>query len=113
MLKIDSVHSIRYLDLISLGSYDYNGAYDAVTGRFPPEITGLNAPLYYSKAEANKQLNQNASVQAWISAGVNPNKILLGIPFYGRSFVLATADNSIGAATAATMGINLSYREVN
>ncbi|XP_037034215.1 acidic mammalian chitinase-like [Bradysia coprophila] len=91
--KIDSICYYSH-DLINLYTYEYNGAYDPVTGRFPPAITGLNAPLYAATFDVNKQLNQNASVNAWINAGVSPNKLLLGIPFFGRKYNLTTQNNS-------------------
>lgn len=76
-------------------TYDLHGSYD---GR-----TGQNSPLYGSSIDINKELNQDACVQAWISAGALPSKLLLGVGFYGRSFTLSnSAVTSLGAATSGT-----------
>lgn len=74
-------------------SYDYHGAYDGVTGQ--------TSPLYASSADTNSQLNQHASISAWISAGASPEKLLMGIALYGRSFTLSNvSNNKVGSPTS-------------
>lgn len=66
----------RYVDAVNLMTYDYYGpASDARTGNHSPLMTDPNDP---------KQVSADASVQAFEKAGVPADKILLGIPFYGR-----------------------------
>lgn len=80
-------------------SYDYHGAYDGVTGQ--------NSPLYASNVDTNLQLNQDASISAWIRAGASPQKLLMGIALYGRSFTLSNSNNNkVGSPTsgAGTVG---------
>lgn len=82
--------AFRYLDLINIMSYDYHGSYDGITGQ--------TSPLYASNVDTNVELNQNASINAWIRAGASPQKLLLGIALYGRSYTLSNAnDNKVGA----------------
>lgn len=73
--------------------YDMHGAWDS--------HCGINAPLYPGTADAtekDRQLNVNASIHFWLSQGAPAEKLVLGIPLYGRSFTLANAANSeIGA----------------
>ena len=66
----------KYVDSVNLMTYDYYGpGSDAITGNHAPLMTDPNDP---------KQVSADASVQAFEKAGVPANKILLGIPFYGR-----------------------------
>jgi len=67
------------VDIINLMSYDYFGAWD--------QVTNHNSPLY-APASGNPDFNTAQSVDRLINVyGVNPQKIALGIGFYGRSVV--------------------------
>lgn len=67
------------LDIINLMSYDYFGTWDPITNH--------NAPLY-APAQGDPEFNLASSVDRLINTyGVNPQKITVGIPFYGRSAV--------------------------
>lgn len=73
----------RDLDWINLMTYDFAGPWSA--------LTGLNAPLYASatdpaKTKSAQAYNGHAAVQAYIGAGVPPDKIVFGVPFYGRGW---------------------------
>lgn len=69
-------------------TYDFHGAWDPVLG--------FNAPLFAGAADKTplqQQLNVNASLSFWLAqSGVPRDKIVVGIPFYGRSFRLVAAD---------------------
>lgn len=68
-------------------TYDLHGAWDPVIG--------FNAPLFAGaadKTELQQQLNVNASLSYWLSEGIPADKVVVGIPFYGRSFQLVSAD---------------------
>jgi chitinase len=83
----------RHLDWINLMTYDFAGAWSSVTGH--------NAPLYASsldpaKTQSAQAYNGHAAVQAYIAAGVPPNKIVFGVPFYGRGWKqVASANNGL------------------
>lgn len=73
----------RDLDWINLMTYDFAGSWSA--------MTNFDAPLYASstdpaKGKSAKLYNGHATVQAYLAAGVPANKILLGVPFYGRGW---------------------------
>ncbi|MEW5717680.1 MAG: glycoside hydrolase family 18 protein [Chloroflexota bacterium] len=73
----------RDLDWINLMTYDFAGPWSA--------MTGLNAPLYASRSDPSKSKNAplyngHAATQAYIAAGVPPDKIVFGAPFYGRGW---------------------------
>ncbi|CAD7079161.1 unnamed protein product [Hermetia illucens] len=81
----------KYLHLIHVMAYDLHGSWDGKTG--------ANAPLYAGPGD-NPDLNVDVIIQQWIQAGASPDKLILGMGFYGRSFTLANANNhGIGAQT--------------
>ncbi|HEY3987853.1 MAG TPA: glycoside hydrolase family 18 protein [Acidobacteriaceae bacterium] len=66
----------RYVDTINLMAYDY---YEPGSEK----ITGNHAPLYTDPADP-KRVSANQSVHEFERAGVPPQKIVLGVPFYGH-----------------------------
>lgn len=83
----------EYLDYFNIMTYDYHASYDGFTGE--------NSPMYASSSDTNPNLNINASITGWIAAGANPQKVLLGVPFYGHTFDLQSpSNNGIGAPTS-------------
>ncbi|XP_076284259.1 chitinase-3-like protein 1 [Lasioglossum baleicum] len=82
----------QYAHLINLMTYDMNGSWN--------KVTGINAPLYASDSEQGEQakLNVDASVRYWLSNGAPADKLIVGIPSYGRTFTLANpSNNGVGA----------------
>jgi len=66
----------KYVDTVNLMGYDfYEPDSDAITGN--------HAPLFADPADP-KKASDDASVRAFIKAGVPAEKILLGVPFYGH-----------------------------
>ncbi|PBC28790.1 Endochitinase [Apis cerana cerana] len=90
----------KYVHFINLMTYDLNGSWN--------NFAAINAPLYASSSESGAQaeLNVNSSVQYWLSEGAPNDKLIVGIPAYGRSFTLANSvnnkpgDKTIGAGQA-------------
>jgi chitinase len=69
----------QYLDWLNLMAYDFHGGRD--------KTTGFHAPLYASAADpGGDDLNVHAAVQAYLAAGVPADKLVLGVPFYGRGW---------------------------
>ena len=68
----------RYVDTVNLMTYDY---YEA--GSDP--TTGHHAPLFADPADP-KMASSDETVRAYEKAGVPAEKILLGVPFYGRTW---------------------------
>jgi chitinase len=65
------------LDFINVMTYDYHSG---------PGITNFNAPLYASKGDPTPELNVDASMRAFLDAGVPSDKLLVGIPFYAHGY---------------------------
>jgi chitinase len=66
----------KYVDTVNLMAYDY-----VEPGSDP--ITGHHAPLFTNPADA-RNYSGDASVRAFVQAGVPAGKILFGLPFYGH-----------------------------
>jgi chitinase len=73
----------RYVDTINLMSYDYYvPAWDKTTGHHAPLFTNPSDP---------KKISADRTVHEYESAGVPADKIVLGVPFYGKSWANVTA----------------------
>ncbi|TRY79747.1 hypothetical protein TCAL_01968 [Tigriopus californicus] len=86
----------KKLDFINVMTYDLHGFWDNKADH--------HALLKERENEdwAGKSLNTDHAIQHWIKKGAPAEKVILGIPFYGRSFTLADKnDNKPGAATIA------------
>ncbi|RXG60008.1 putative chitinase 3 [Armadillidium vulgare] len=75
-----------YLDHINVMTYDYHGSWDGQTGHV--------SPLYAHPDDVDPKFNTDYSIHDWIDKGADPQKVILGIPFYGQSFTLADASNN-------------------
>ncbi len=96
-LELDKVAKI--CDWVNLMSYDFHGTWEKVTNH--------HAALYPSKLDPvaeNKALCVDAAVQAYLKAGVPSEKLVVGVPFYGRGWggVKVAADGLHQAAAGPT-----------
>jgi chitinase len=97
-IEISKVH--EYLDYINLMAYDFNGDWSSTTGHNAP----LTAPIYDGKAfgdgidrAANytPTFYDDYAIQYYIKQGVPAEKMILGMPLYGRSFANAAATENV------------------
>ena len=78
----------RYLDWINLMTYDFHGAWKK-TGP-----TDFQSNLYSDPASPDPEApSVDKGIQRFVAAGVPPQKIVLGIPFYARGWSGVAADN--------------------
>lgn len=72
-----------YLDFINLMAYDFHGKWERETGH--------NAPLYApsSDSEWRKQLSVDHAANLWVKLGAPREKLIIGMPTYGRTFTLS------------------------
>nr|XP_025873819.1 chitinase-3-like protein 1 isoform X1 [Vulpes vulpes] len=87
----DMAQISRHLDFISLMSYDFHGAWR--------QTTGHHSPLFRGQMDASSDRFNNAdyAVSYMLRLGVPANKLLMGIPTFGRSFTLASSETGVGA----------------
>ncbi|CAD6215960.1 GSCOCT00004262001.2-RA-CDS [Cotesia congregata] len=71
----------KYLDWISVMTYDFHGQWDKKTGHV--------APLYVRPDDWEMTFNANFSIHYWMEQGAPAKKLVMGAPLYGQSFSLA------------------------
>ncbi|PBP21028.1 chitinase [Diplocarpon rosae] len=81
---IDLYRAKDYLDLINLMAYDFAGSWSTTAGH--------HAQLYPGN---EGEPSGSAAVDYIISTGFPANKILLGVPVYGRSFIGAYSPGNV------------------
>ena len=79
----------KWLDFINLMAYDFHGKWESQAGH--------NAPLYApsSDSEWRKQLSVSFAAQMWTRLGAPKEKLVIGMPTYGRSFTLSDRSNYV------------------
>ncbi|XP_008570097.1 PREDICTED: chitinase-3-like protein 2 [Galeopterus variegatus] len=94
---IDNSYQIKRLaeelDFINLLSFDFHGSWEK------PLVTGHNSPLRKGQLDrgTSSYYNVEYAVGYWIRKGMPAEKVVMGIPMYGRSFTLASAETAVGA----------------
>jgi chitinase len=105
MANMELAALVAHLDWVNVMTYDFRGAWDL-------SLTNHHAPLFANPDDPtpNEQIrekyNVDWSMQAWLAAGIDSDKIVMGIPFYGRAWggVTATNDGLFQSATAVPPG---------
>lgn len=86
------------LDFVNVMTYDLHGTWDSYVDH--------HAPLYRRPFDQGptQNLHSDGALSAWIQRGVPASKVIFGIPFYGRNFRLANANNWKPRAPSAGAG---------
>lgn len=69
----------NYLNWFGIMTYDFHGSWS--------DHSGHNSPLYSSPLDTCGSIDE--SVRYYLSKGIKKEKMLIGIPFYGRVFISA------------------------
>lgn len=102
-MELSELH--RYVDYIQLMTYDINGEWD--------ELTGLNAPLYKDPNSAfSWQWSVQDGIETYMESGVPADKLVMGLPFYGRVFHDADSINN-GLYQSFNGGTSFSYAKLD
>ncbi|XP_026332963.1 chitotriosidase-1-like [Hyposmocoma kahamanoa] len=72
----------KYLDFINVMTYDFHGQWERQVGH--------NSPLFplESATSYQKKLTVDYSAREWVRQGAPKEKLMIGMPTYGRSFTL-------------------------
>ncbi|XP_033242347.1 probable chitinase 2 isoform X1 [Drosophila miranda] len=83
---IDEAYDVRqisrYLDYLHIMCYDYHGSWD--------QKVGYNSPL---AAPAEDPFSVKFTIDYLLKLGAPPSKLVLGLPFYGRTFKTVSEGN--------------------
>ncbi|XP_044307249.1 acidic mammalian chitinase-like [Varanus komodoensis] len=85
----------QYLDYFHVMTYDFHGSWEGYTGE--------NSPLYRSPTDtgSNIYFNVNYAMNYWKNNGAPAEKLIVGFPTYGHTFILSNPSNTaIGAPTS-------------
>ncbi|MEV4614594.1 glycosyl hydrolase family 18 protein [Kitasatospora sp. NPDC049258] len=91
----------RSLDVANIQGYDFHGA--GSDNSWEPNRTGHQANLYADVQDPyGFHFSIDSAVQTYLGAGVNPRKLTIGLPFYGRGWQGVTDGGASGEWQAAT-----------
>lgn len=93
----------HYVDTINLMTYDFYVGGPA---------TGHDAPLFHNSSDP-KNVSADRSVMEYLQAGVSAQKLVLGVPFYGRSWgEVADRNHGLFQSGKAAKGTHFSYPDL-
>ncbi|XP_053542056.1 acidic mammalian chitinase isoform X3 [Ictalurus punctatus] len=95
----------KYLDFISVMTYDFHGSWESFTGH--------NSPLYQWSQEKGDQIyrNINYSMTYWKNQGAPVEKLRMGFATYGKTFQLSSTASGLGAPTSGPASAGTYTRE--
>lgn len=84
----------QYADFINFMAYDFHGSWENHTGHL--------SPLYSGKSDTGvaSSYNVDVAVKLLMRKGAAAEKIMLGIPTYGRTFTLSSSQTFVGATAS-------------
>jgi chitinase len=101
-MEVGVIH--QYLDWINLMGYDFHGPW----GGSEDAITHHHAPLYPTE-KGHPLFNVDSAVNYYLLEGVPYEKLVLGMPLYGRSYAgadgLYSSYKGVGEGTTSEVGI--------
>lgn len=79
-VNIDLKHAAQQVDFITVDGYNYAGSWDTQTNHASPLFDSRQDPLN------GQGLDIDATVNAYLKAGVPPHKYTMGLPLYGAGW---------------------------
>jgi chitinase len=94
----------RCADWLNVQTYDYRGSRDKIAEHH-------SALMQATSAEGDdKDLNQDSAIKYIVNTGIEPSKLLLGLPAFGKKFRLTSDLHDLGSP--ATCVGSIPYTEV-
>jgi len=84
----------RDLDWIAVMTYDYHGQWDKKTGHV--------APLYLHPDDDQTNFHMDYTMKHWLKRGATKDKLVVGMPLYGKSFTMVNPQNGTGLNVPTT-----------
>jgi chitinase len=105
-LRCVELHNIvQYVDFVNVMAYNYRSGADWETGH--------HSNLKTSSSDRLKDNNSiDVTISRYIEAGVSPEKVILGVPFYGRLWAGVRPNNNGLYQPAKTGGKSVTYRNI-
>lgn len=94
----------QYLDFVNIMTYDFTGSWSMETGH--------HTNLFASKMGKGSRMDSNKGVALLIAAGVPVEKLVLGVAFYGKSWILTQPDARGLNQTASSFYKELRYTAI-
>jgi len=79
-VNIDLKKAAEQVDFITIDGYNYAGSWESQTNHASPLFDSRQDPLY------GQDLDIDATVDAYLAAGVPPHKYTMGLPLYGAGW---------------------------
>ena len=101
-IEVGEIH--QYLDFINVMTYDFAGSWSPATN--------FNSPLFGQSSseqptdDLSRNANAHAAIQKYLRGGVPLEKLVLGVPFYGRGWQ-GVADANDGLYQSHEGGVRL------
>ncbi|RVE46554.1 hypothetical protein evm_008789 [Chilo suppressalis] len=91
----------QYLHYVNLMTYDMYGPWETLTGH----NAGLHKGDFDGSTPREQLFTADVAVEYWLREGCPPEKLALGVPFYGHSFKFQSETNSNVRAPSNGAGI--------
>jgi len=109
VIEVGEIH--QYLDFINVMTYDFAGSWSAATN--------FNAPLHRTtdprqpQDDLTQHANAHAAMAKFLDGGTPPDKLVLGVPFYGRGWrEVPDVNNGLYQPHGGETRLRASWREL-
>ncbi|CAF0798949.1 unnamed protein product [Rotaria sordida] len=102
--RFDLQELAKCADWLNVQTYDYRGSRDKIAEHHSALMQAANAQ------DDEKDLNQDSAIKYIVNSGVEPSKLTLGLPAFGKKFRFTSDSRDIGSS-ATSVG-SVAYTEL-
>ncbi|CAF3379172.1 unnamed protein product [Rotaria sp. Silwood1] len=103
--RFDLQELAKCTDWLNVQTYDYRGSRDKIAEHHSALMQAANAE------DDEKDLNQDSAIKYIVNSGIEPSKLSLGLPAFGKKFRFTSDSRDIGSS-ATSVG-SVAYTEIN